>query len=599
MRQYDIFISYRRTSYDTANLIATRLKAAGYSVFFDMETMRSGKFNEQLYNVIENCKDFVVVLPPGALDRCVNEDDWVRLEIIHAMKHNKNIIPVMLNGFEWMKPMPAGMEELPNYQALTASSIEYFDLSMERLMRQYLTSKRHIAMRKVMAWCGIGLASLMVLLLILWGVFKMLSRDVCEKYVTQITNCAGSVHSIAEENEKLKRDWNDFVNEINRGVKGERLQGLQESMLAEIDVVEKNIKYSWKVDSAAMSISDYHSFLLSLNGINAEEIAIAPVYSYLYYSDYLNQLDNVRNAVIDPTTYNVKLVSTLFEVFKHEINTYYVAILEELSAFPKNSRKSFEQVSSLWIYFPKEYAIDLDKEYYESITNAETQKAEALLSRFKSVLEVEDAWLNDMDRKLEDIESVKDSIDAYSDEIAQLNVEQEKTFNTMKSSCKVSKSSEQWTNWGYIRRWGLYLSMLAEDSQEVSFTVTPQRVYAEISDNLNEFKTLYPDSREYVESARLFFKKVSESKLDYNGVLIYAFAPGTEHPYLKVGDIIVGYGGKTVKDRNALSAYFKQDSNGALKILRYNKSGFSEMTFQKLEQSDIVGFLDITEEITG
>ena len=91
MKQYDIFISYRRSSYDTANLIATRLKAAGYSVFFDMETLRSGKFNEQLYNVIDNCKDFIVVLPPNALDRCVNEDDWVRLEVCRAMEKNKCI----------------------------------------------------------------------------------------------------------------------------------------------------------------------------------------------------------------------------------------------------------------------------------------------------------------------------------------------------------------------------------------------------------------------------------------------------------------------------------------------------------------------------
>lgn len=75
MSHYDIFISYRRSSYETANLIATRLKASGYSVFFDVETLRSGKFNEQLFSVIQQCKDFLLVLPPEALDRCVNEDD--------------------------------------------------------------------------------------------------------------------------------------------------------------------------------------------------------------------------------------------------------------------------------------------------------------------------------------------------------------------------------------------------------------------------------------------------------------------------------------------------------------------------------------------
>ena len=110
MKRYDVFVSYRRSSYESANLIATRLKAAGYSVFFDLETMRSGLFNEQLYSVIEDCKDFILVLPPDALDRCFDEEDWVRKEVLHAMAHEKNIVPVMLNGFQWPSPMPDGME---------------------------------------------------------------------------------------------------------------------------------------------------------------------------------------------------------------------------------------------------------------------------------------------------------------------------------------------------------------------------------------------------------------------------------------------------------------------------------------------------------
>ena len=138
---YDIFISYRRNSYESANLIATRLRAAGYRVFFDLESMRSGKFNEQLYDVIDHCKDFLLILPPNALDRCNDPEDWVRKEVLRAINGNKNIIPVILNGFVWPKPMPEGMGELPNYQALTASSIEYFDLAIRRLTEQYLKSK--------------------------------------------------------------------------------------------------------------------------------------------------------------------------------------------------------------------------------------------------------------------------------------------------------------------------------------------------------------------------------------------------------------------------------------------------------------------------
>ena len=174
--KYDIFISYRRTSYETANLVATRLKAAGYRVFFDLESMRSGKFNEQLYDVIDNCTDFIVVLPPNALDRCVNEDDWVRLEVMHAMNRNKNIIPVMLNGFVWPKPMPKGMEDLCNFQALTASSVEYFDLAMEKLQKRYLQSKRHLPIKKLIKYASILLSSIYNL--------KILS---CNFYATHVT----------------------------------------------------------------------------------------------------------------------------------------------------------------------------------------------------------------------------------------------------------------------------------------------------------------------------------------------------------------------------------------------------------------------------
>jgi hypothetical protein len=94
---YDIFISYRRDGGDiTAGRIADRLKQLGYSVFLDVESLRSGNFNEQLNSLIEKCKDFIVILPENALDRCVNEDDWLRLEVQHAIKHKKNIIPIML-----------------------------------------------------------------------------------------------------------------------------------------------------------------------------------------------------------------------------------------------------------------------------------------------------------------------------------------------------------------------------------------------------------------------------------------------------------------------------------------------------------------------
>ena len=71
----DVFISYRRDGGDmTAMYIYQALKERGYDVFYDLEVLRAGKFNDALLENIRSCKDFVLILSPHALDRCDNEN---------------------------------------------------------------------------------------------------------------------------------------------------------------------------------------------------------------------------------------------------------------------------------------------------------------------------------------------------------------------------------------------------------------------------------------------------------------------------------------------------------------------------------------------
>ena len=131
--KYDIFISYRRDGGDTlAQLIYDRLTDRGYSVFLDIESLRSGKFNEKLFSVIDECRDVVVILPPGSLERCRNEGDWLFLELTHALQERKNIIPVMMKGFEWPDDMPEGLEELPDFNGIQDSK-DYFDAVIDKM----------------------------------------------------------------------------------------------------------------------------------------------------------------------------------------------------------------------------------------------------------------------------------------------------------------------------------------------------------------------------------------------------------------------------------------------------------------------------------
>lgn len=140
----DIFISYRREGGEfLASLLYQRLSSDGYSVFLDVESLRSGKFNEQLFRVIEECTDFLLILPPNGLDRCVHPDDWVRLEIERAVDLGKNIIPVMMRGFEWPDTLPEKLQEIPLENGVTANT-ELFDGVIARLEKKLLRSKAQV-----------------------------------------------------------------------------------------------------------------------------------------------------------------------------------------------------------------------------------------------------------------------------------------------------------------------------------------------------------------------------------------------------------------------------------------------------------------------
>lgn len=648
MKQYDIFISYRRSSYDTANLIATRLKSAGYSVFFDMEALRSGKFNEQLFDVIDKCKDFLVVLPPNALDRCVNEDDWVRKEVCRAITNKKNIVPVMLNGFVWPNPMPIGMEELCNYQALAATSTEYFDMAMERLQQRYLKSKSHLFLRRWMKYLLSAVASLLTILSIVWGVLFYISIDVCTKYATCLAKDASAVHTIAEQNDKLQRDWNVFRTAIVREHDEDKVAHLQQDMLMTVDIIEKNIVQSWKVDSVDLKISDYHGFLLSLHGINAEEIKLSPSIATMYYSDYIaGDLERIRIAVKVPNTLNLRAADTYLEIFTHSKNSYYASILSELSNFPKKSLSTFNELNKLWIHFPKEFLMGGDRAYYEDIIISESKKIELLLSEYESVLNEEDArmedlqrqndkmeheinkYYNDISKKIDSTASViqtAQAIDAYEKdlqhelalrrekvnakhveikasraELEELDKQYIETYESLKKKCAIDESDNQWYMWGKIRRWGQYLNIITDsrkqlDAQGVRSTssITPDIVYAEMNSLLTVYQTYHPEAKDYVTPAKYFFKEVSKGKREYAGVIVFAFKDDTQHPVLKVGDIITKYAGNTIKSYDDLKAAYKKYGNAKAVFVRLEGKEFTEMSLD-WEETGIVGLLDLTE----
>ena len=135
-----IFISYRRQGgIDTARWLRDHLTARGYSVFMDLENLRSGNFNYALYNEIRNSDVFLIVLSNGSLDRCVYPDDWVRHELAFAIQCGIKIIPILKDDFWFPEYLPEDVDPIRYYNGLRVS-YDFFDAFMNKL-EEYITGK--------------------------------------------------------------------------------------------------------------------------------------------------------------------------------------------------------------------------------------------------------------------------------------------------------------------------------------------------------------------------------------------------------------------------------------------------------------------------
>ena len=98
-KQYDIFISYRRSDgKHTARLFKSEFERRGYRAFLDFDDLTDGKFDKRIENAILDAPIFLMILTNDYFARCNEEDDWVRREIECALENEKVIIPVNYDG---------------------------------------------------------------------------------------------------------------------------------------------------------------------------------------------------------------------------------------------------------------------------------------------------------------------------------------------------------------------------------------------------------------------------------------------------------------------------------------------------------------------
>lgn len=143
MDNKDVFISYRREDgRDFAQLMADRLEALGYSVYFDREMKVGEHFPSHLENAIKNANDFLMVVSPSYwgvdhnnIYRIAEDEDWVHQEIFNALKYNKHFIPIVISHIEKADTshLPEDIKEIAAYNQIKFGNDDSLELLIKKI----------------------------------------------------------------------------------------------------------------------------------------------------------------------------------------------------------------------------------------------------------------------------------------------------------------------------------------------------------------------------------------------------------------------------------------------------------------------------------
>lgn len=619
---YTVFISYRRDgAFETASLIAEKLRAAGYEVFLDVESLRSGKFNAQLYAVIGQCTDFILILPEGGMNRCVNESDWVRLEILYALSHQKNIVPVMLKGFEWPETMPKGLEGLNEFQSVAAGGHDYFDASIDKL-KSYLKSKPvRWSMKR---WRRIGVAFIILLGLIgmlYWGV-NQYSIPVCKEQVDKITCRMGVINQLVTESKAIAEAWENYYQEYRQeeprdtAFLNDEIRHTLEFHRQEIAKLQKDTAY-WEVTGSQRFLLQFRK--ISLPDMEAFHHSLYPgffedVYHAIDVLELYLRMEDVPETSLSSNNANLKLV-------QYSANGAYYGYLELLSDMPDEALDTYKELSIHFENLPSSTSLYLPRSEFERLQKLESGKVGSLLNELGFINTEQTLLLEQKQRKLKELEDkakltgaakmdkqVEREVKKRSQHVAELSLkvsEQEKQLQStidqteeiirrIVEKCKLNKEDEQYTMWGKIVRLATLMNNTMIDRRkmamqnekekmaakekgydvsrwyELKYALTTKDLLNEVLLRLDQYAAFFPDTKAYVATVKQFYVLVEQGVYPLVGMAMIGTNDNLPHPVLQLGDIVIA--------RKAMAIHNVSDYKSAK-----DKKGDDTLTFLRLD----------------
>jgi tetratricopeptide (TPR) repeat protein len=138
-----VFISYRRdaTGKAFARVLKLALVQGGYDVFLDVDSINAGLWEEQILAQVPQRPHFLLLLTPGALDDCVDPNDWVRKEYELAKRHNRNVVPICQSNLDQQLAYDACPQEMRSVFTHQVTTVDYdsFDRDVAVLLDRFIS----------------------------------------------------------------------------------------------------------------------------------------------------------------------------------------------------------------------------------------------------------------------------------------------------------------------------------------------------------------------------------------------------------------------------------------------------------------------------
>lgn len=390
IERYDIFISYRRDGgYETAQLLYDSLKQLGYRVSFDMETLRGGKFNEQLYSRIEQCSDVLAIMSKNSLVLRENrKDDWFRLEIAHALKHGKNIVPVFLRDFKFpdKKTLPPDIAEIVDFNGVVAAQ-EHYDSTVKKICEKFKARPRRSK------WKIIGLALFLLLAVSGIGIWKNFDTLFPYPFTAEQKN---EVNVWVGQMGMLCASYNDYASAVSDFLGSVKLSldsGSRRSYDDAVPLFEHRVKIAkQKFDAAATEIK----LLLARPNCMPTDVAGVPMFMESCAMDFVGAEETVRylEHIADPAfpcaKHNrYKALELKVNGLKLQVEIFAYSVMGVFYKVSQSSLEEFMKMARGWTHIPhlgKAYEWRKDEKAIENELEVFLNRYDETVGELKTIL---------------------------------------------------------------------------------------------------------------------------------------------------------------------------------------------------------------------